>query len=347
MHKGTNLSELLDRVVEETQTKKDLIVPGSAIRFVDSSGTAQAMIEGARFAVRDHAHRQIGAATGIPREYYEKMSSEAPDLLVENINRWLPHLTPRMVRTVAPSGVPTMRAFLSEKYRPLDNFDLMEHVLPVLSAAGVEIRSAELTDKRLYIQASHPRVTADVGVGDIVRAGVIIGNSETGEGSLYVMPLMERLACLNGMVMNVGAQRRAHIGGNRGRLVAEDGSWVRDETLAMEDRALFMRVADSICGALDEAVFTQRVGAFREVAGDRLGDDVQKVVDVTGRKLGLSEGERVMALRNLIDGGLLTRWGLANAVTAIANEDAKSYDRAVELERIGGDIMALPVSALK
>jgi hypothetical protein len=43
----------------------------------------------------------------------------------------------------------------------------------------------------------------------------------------------------------------------------------------------------------------------------------------------------------LIVGGDLTRWGFVNAVTATANH-ASSYDRASELEALGGQVLDLP-----
>jgi hypothetical protein len=45
-------------------------------------------------------------------------------------------------------------------------------------------------------------------------------------------------------------------------------------------------------------------------------------------------------MRNLIEGGDLSRWGLVNAVTS-TSQDAANYDRATELERIGGQVVEL------
>jgi len=39
-------------------------------------------------------------------------------------------------------------------------------------------------------------------------------------------------------------------------------------------------------------------------------------------------------------------WGLANAVTRIA-EEAPTYDRATDLEAIGGQVLALPSASVK
>ena len=61
---------------------------------------------------------------------------------------------------------------------------------------------------------------------------------------------------------------------------------------------------------------------------------------MTAKILPLSEGEQGSVLRHLIDGGDLTQWGLSNAVTR-HSQDVDSYDRATELERMGGQIVEL------
>ena len=47
-------------------------------------------------------------------------------------------------------------------------------------------------------------------------------------------------------------------------------------------------------------------------------------------------------MRQLFMQGDRSRYGLVNAVTA-ASKIAKTYERATDLERIGGEILALPV----
>ena len=45
-------------------------------------------------------------------------------------------------------------------------------------------------------------------------------------------------------------------------------------------------------------------------------------------------------LRHLIEGGDLSLWGMANAFTRLS-QDVESYDRATELEEVGGNIITL------
>jgi hypothetical protein len=78
------------------------------------------------------------------------MRAEDPALLAKNVNTWLGKNGDerRMVRTLDKQ----VRAFMSPKYRPLDNFDLAQTVLPVLIENKVTITSCELTETRMFIK---------------------------------------------------------------------------------------------------------------------------------------------------------------------------------------------------
>ena len=66
------------------------------------------------------------------KRYYDRMRSEAPELLGDNIRHWFQkYPAPRMIRTLDGGN----RAFLSNSYRTLENEDLAEAVLPVLQEA--------------------------------------------------------------------------------------------------------------------------------------------------------------------------------------------------------------------
>jgi hypothetical protein len=58
----------------------------------------------------------------------------------------------------------------------------------------------------------------------------------------------------------------------------------------------------------------------------------------------LTEVEQDGVLPQLALGADWTRYGVVNAVTRIS-EDSATYDRAVELERIGGEVLDMPASA--
>ena len=109
-----------------------------------------------------------------------------------------------MLRTLDGSA----RAYLSNRYRRIDNIDIAGVTLPILGGLpDIRFESCQITESRMYIKAVNPRLQAEVSPGDIVQAGVIISNSEVGLGSVSIQPLIYRLVCSNGMVVNEAAAR--------------------------------------------------------------------------------------------------------------------------------------------
>ena len=78
-------------------------------------------------------------------------------------------------------------------------------------------------------------------------------------------------------------------------------------------------------------------------AADVIEGKVEKVVEVAAVRFGLADSTRENVLKHLISGGDLSRFGLINAVTA-ASQDETDYDRASDLERLGGQIIEMPRS---
>ena len=246
----------------------------------------------------------------------------------------------------------TLRAFLSNKYRPLDNVDLGNAVIPLLLEPGWRIVSAQITETRFYIQAVSSKLEAEVKhaqqsgrKGDMLQPGVVITNSEVGHGRLDVASLVMTLSCLNGMVAG-SALRRNHVGRANGSDRDYEDAWevFSDEARQADDRALWLKVRDTVKAAVNEALFFKLVEKLNAATGDRI-EDPAATVEVTAKRFALSEGEQNSVLEHLARGGDLTRYGLLNAVTRTA-EDAARYDRAIELERIGGEILELPASTL-
>ena len=295
-------------------------------------------VEG-RFPFTTTMHEQVATKTGIPRPYYDRMREHAGDLLATNINHWL-HRQPeqRMVRTLDARA----RALVSDKFRPLDHPEMLRAVLPVLREADVVVRSSQMTERRLYLQVTSRRLEGEVRKGDVVQFGLVIANSEIGMGALSVSEMMYRLVCLNGVILG-SAVRKSHVG----RKIADDGlgheavEFYADETRKADDRAFFLKLRDTVKGLLSDARLQAQLEKLRGAAERRITGDPVKVVEVTQKRLSLTDGERGDVLRHLIEGGDLSAWGLANAVTRLAH-DASDYDRSVELERLGARVIELP-----
>ena len=155
--------------------------------------------------------------------------------------------------------------------------------------------------------------------------------------------MVYRLVCTNGMI--AGSElRRQHVG--RGLEAGFDGAqeFFRDETRRADDRALWLKVVDTVEAAMNDALFLTLVEKLKIAAGEIIDAKPATVIEVVAHRFGLTENEQEGVLNHLARNEDYSRYGLLNAVTRAA-EDAVSYDRAVELERIGGYILELGRSA--
>ncbi len=342
---GRTLQELAAELERQNAAKRDYIVDAGAMAMAvrQSDGEPNLYVRESPSSMTQYdlngiAHRQIGQFTKIPAAYYDRMRTENPALLADNVNAWLGGLagTKRMLRTI--DG--TARALLSDRYRRLDNYEIASAVLPIIGdITDARVESCELTESRMYIKVVSPRTTAEVKVGDVVQAGVIITNSEVGMGSVNVKPLIFRLVCSNGMVAQSGAMRKYHVG--RMNEANDDMSIFRDETIQASDKAFLMRLEDSVRAAVSQTSFEKIVGQMREATESKIkAEAVPQVIELTSKEFGFTENEGKGILGHLIEGGDLSRYGLANAVTRYA-QDVESYDRSTDLEAAGYEIITM------
>jgi len=274
--------------------------------------------------------------------------------LIHNVNTWIASHEgeKRMVRTLDGNT----RAFLSDAYRPLENVDLAQAILPVLLDTGkYDIMSCEVTDRKLYIKVvgkALARELAKTGnyLGDgrhqivrVVYPAVTISNSEVGFGQLSIQQAIYDSGCSNLATMGERALKRRHVGARHNMLSDELVSQLSDDTRRKTDEALWAQVRDVVAGGFNEAKFNELVDTIEGAREDKIDReaDVVEVVKVAGQKLGFTETEGKGVLQALIEGADLSRFGLYNAITAYS-QGVESYDRATELERIGGNVIELP-----
>jgi Domain of unknown function (DUF932) len=341
MLQGKNLIELAREIQRQTANKRDFVAEAEAISLWDDGNTLA--LDGVEdFTTTDIAHHQLGQFLSIPLRYYDRLRQSHPALLANNVNTLL-HAShaKRMVRTLDGAA----RAFLSDRYRRLDHGGVMEVALPLIWEQQLEVVSCEITARKLYLQVVNARHQADVKPGDPVQAGFILTNSEVGHGALHLQPLIYRLVCTNGLVIAEKQDytlTRHHVG--RAHETGALERFYSNETLAAADQTFWLQVRDTIRAALKGAFFERAVSQLRDATTQPITGDPVKVVELAAQTFGLSETERGSVLQHLIADGDLSRYGLLNAMTR-TGEDAQSYDRAVELQTIGSEVLRLPASA--
>jgi len=172
----------------------------------------------------------------------------------------------------------------------------------------------------------------------------VISNSEVGLGSLKIEPLVYRLVCRNGMICKDYSQKKYHVGKQVEAETEAAYELYSDETLRADDTAFFLKVQDIVRCAVDESRFHLTVDKMREAMRIPLVHDPVQEVELLADTYQLNQNERGNVLRSLFMGRDLSRYGLMNAVTD-ASKLAESYERATEMERIGGEILMSPVDS--
>lgn len=348
MKNGLSLQEMAAELQRREEAKRDFIADTRSIEvYPDDERLALALpsdngsVHRQSFPLTQHALRQIGSRLKLPAQYADRlMSAGHRDLLARNLNTLFEREPERrMIRTLDGNA----RAFLSDRYRPLDNFDLANAVLPILmEQPDLKVVSTQFTEHRFYLKAVFPRIENEIKVGDPVQSGVVISNSEVGSGSLTVSPLVYRLVCLNGMISAYGGQKKYHVG--RAASSEQDAFEIyRDETLAADDRAFWLKVQDTVRASTETAHFERIVDEMRKATENPIEGRPVAAVEELAKVFTYTETQKDSVLEHLIRGGEFTQYGLLNAVTR-ASQDQDDYETATQMERDGGRIIELPKS---
>lgn len=339
MASALTLQELAAKVEESASKRFDAVANTERLTLLEDGTILMEMDEGdTTFRPTKTAHAQIADRLKVPKRFYDRLQEQHPDILsdvVTGLFRKEPET--RMVRAYTDeSGVMPMRAFLSSRFRRIDNYELMRHaILPELlegQSTDLRVMESQVTDSRMYIKVVTPRLTAEPRVGDPVQGGFLITNSEIGKGSLNVSMFMLRLVCTNGMVGN-SLLRKYHVGRN---VDTEAEVLFSQETLQADDRAIMLKARDMIRNALSEDGFMKEIEAMKQASGVVI-EHPRAAVEVLSQDFSLNQSESDSLMESFFknsDRDGQTLYGLTNALTDMA-KNVESYDRKVELEGMG------------
>lgn len=192
--RNATLPDLADVLKAQHGRKVDVVAPASKIRseqgvwvvegadaVIDADGVTPA---DGRYRPTDVADDGLSDKLGIPRGYLRRMRDERVDLYDANVNGWLHGSNPYIVgpegdprnRPATPpdprsfllrgfksdNGEGIARAFLSDRYRIVDNLDVLMAALSGVRDAGVdvEVDGCDLTDRRMMVRVSCPQIRA-------------------------------------------------------------------------------------------------------------------------------------------------------------------------------------------
>ena len=376
--RNASLSDLATMLKDQNTRKVDVVAPATAIRSeqgvwvvdgVEPTITADGVTDTAgRYRPTPVADEGMAEKLGVPIRYLRKLRDERPDLYDANVNGWLhghPAATddgyrpvdPRsfLVRAFQVNGTGVARAFLSDRYRIVDNLDVLTAALEGVKASGVDvsITACDLTDRRMYVKVAAPAVaelapdllanyrspfTGDRGEENpTVFAGFVISNSETGGGAMTITPRLTVEVCDNGMTISKDALRHVHLG----RQLDEGVIRWSDETQQRNLDLVASQARDAVATFLDVDYVRGALDRIRATAGTEV-DEPTKVVQHVAKTLTFGQDAADGILDHFIRGGDTTAGGVMHAVTSYA-QTVDDADRAAELE--AGALAALELAA--
>lgn len=374
--RNTDLATLAASLNDHRARAMDVVAPASAVRMEGGAivldGTQPEITEDGvtltegRYMPTRVADEGISARLDIPLAYLRRMRTDRLDLLDDNVNGWLRDSEKSFMFRLLRNGDGMdmdgnhglARAVLSDRYRVVDNFDVLLATLQGVRQAGTDQPdiTCDLTERAMVVRIKSTGVAAlapqllagyrspfsgQTGADNpTVFAGLVIRNSETGNGAFTITPRLVVQICNNGMTMVRDAQKEIHLGGQL------DSGIVRwsDATLRRNLDLVTSKTADAVSTFLSVEYVTAKIAELERDAGVRLAD-AQKVITTVAKDLAFSETQKNEIMAAFIEGGTVTSGGVMHAVTAAAQKF--DGDTAYAMESVASRAMVLAARAAR
>jgi hypothetical protein len=373
--RNATLQDLVALLKDHQSRKIDMVIPANTLR----ANQANLIVEGAGqeitedgvttvdgiYRPTDVADEGLANKLKIPSAYLKRLRAERPDLYDANVNGWLHGgVTDTTRRYPADSrkfllrafrgddgGEGVARAFLSDRYGIIDNFDVLVAAMKGIQQSGAQatIDRCDLSDRKMYVRVSAPDVAVMAPEllrgyrspfsgqsGEelpVVHAGFVISNSEVGNGSYTLIPQVVVQVCSNGMTRTVDAMRRTHIGERMDQGVVQWSAGTERKSLEL----ITSMTQDAVATFLDTGYVQKVVDEVTERATKPVASDA--VQEVT-KRLRFTDEESAGVLDHFIRGGQVTAGGVMQAVTSFS-QTVPNADRAYELEALGMEALVL------
>lgn len=323
------LSNLVNKLELQRAAKVDLVTPARDISVTDGDQfhVAGLMDGGHTFTANKLFESQVAGKLGIPVNYYRKMKETLPGLLSDNVNQWLDYEPSKnfLVRAFQfPEQPGIARAFLSDRYHIIDNYDVLFAALDAIKKTGVnvEITKAEVTDNRMYLHVTCPEieVAADEflreylkendALGNGIISGFVISNSEVGSGTFEIRPRAVIVKCNNGLVTKDDRFRRYHLGA---QMDAGEIVW-SERTKQKNYELIISQTQDAVSTFLSKDYLGKMIEKIAVAHSIELKHPIDAVQNVCTH-LGITEEHRANILQYFLKDGVHNAGGIYHAFT--------------------------------
>jgi len=214
--------DALDSAQRAATNREDILAPVSQIQgSVNSDNEFVFSVQDREFKPTDHALQQFSIRSGVPsssvlrelrgQEDYDQQDADVMSYLANNALRRLDQDKVFRLRTYTDG---TCRAFVTDKYAPVDNRWYLETLKEFMPEGRLSHWKGD--EDTIYGNILLPDTIIDYTDDDSDYGGMIsIGNCEIGKRRISQTPSLFRSICLNGCIWGQikGKQiRRRHIG---------------------------------------------------------------------------------------------------------------------------------------
>lgn len=323
-------------VLEAVQNNQpeDMVVAGKVLRFSPESGSIRIVApDQTPLDIHNHAFGQIcertrmSHATSFLRDVIAKQSNGS-EAVAEMLTRLYGGMNGDRFLLRAVHG--KLLGFLSDQYRRLDSRPLVDRFLGAIAKYGAVPLDGFALDTKINLRALLPFIFEPF-PGEVMVFGIQIGDSDFGDGKLFVSGFVERLYCTNTASLE-DVLSQVHLG----RRLSENSGF-SEKTLQLDTDTFASAVEDVAGFVLAPPAIEKYCGLVRKANEEKI--EPGKITDWVKKNLTKKEGEQAVEKFASPDVELLppgqTKWRWSNALSWLANVTEDEH-RKLEIQELAG-----------
>jgi hypothetical protein len=297
------------RIVEAAAADfHDETVPLSEMSFVDLGAVK---IAGRTHEMLPSAQRLVANKLRVPQSYIERCSYE---LQAENLNYWLEQEKRQRDTFFCRFDGMKLRAVFTDRYKAVDNREILQKMEACGFQPDAEVHLS-LNGSLMVVKVPDYGRMFELG-SDKMAPGIAVANSEVGVLAFSIEAYFYRLVCTNGLISKT--------------------------QVSSKFRHISLRALDEFDATLEQVVRESRFSQGRLAEStERIVTDPPATIESFNRQFQLTrkEGEAVARAWEIEPGN--TMFSVINAYTRAAQDRELSGEERHQLERVGGQILAL------
>jgi hypothetical protein len=314
MTETCQLENVIDEVHQKSVNHYDETL---SLQEMEFDSLNQMWIAGKHIEVAPTAQRLLSNRLRVPHSYLSRCPAE---LQARNLNYWIEQERQHRESFFCRFDGDRLRAVFSERYRPLDNMEVLSQMLQNGFDPSTTVQYS-MDDGMFLVKVPEYAKTFGVNPGygqlDEIVPGVSFANSEVGLLAFSIEAFFYRLICTNGLIAKTAStiSRFKHIS-NRG----------------------LENFPETLASVIEDS-FRQQ-DQFRLSQNTAVDDAIQSI-EMFSKRFGLSQSETEIVRRSYYLEQGATMFHIINAFTRAAQDDGLDTLQAYRMESAGGQILSL------